>query len=230
MENVPNVPKLVKHAENYIMLNRPEQVQPIGFDDARMAVWEIGRKKLEILNRSWNVRPENREVIRNVIKYFINDPSCTYDLNKGLYLFGGNGVGKTFLMDVMQLFCKVLKNTGKEFEVASTLDIVENIRFFEKYGREGDEIPFEKYCRHRSFCFDDLGAEQCSIRVFGNNVTVMETVLTRRYRGFTKNGVLTHLTSNDTMRDLANKYGSRVVDRLNEMCTPVFISGESMRL
>ncbi|MEO1263936.1 MAG: hypothetical protein AAFZ15_34340 [Bacteroidota bacterium] len=204
--------------------------QAMDYEDARKYVFEIGKLKLAERGRVWEVDEYNRGVITETIKYFICDPSCEHDLNKGLFFFGGVGRGKTFLMEVMQVFCEAARIGQRQYLNVSTIDVVQKAKDYSEASRKDGNNPLSYYSDPgKVFCFDDLGAEPGTVKVYGNETAAMETILTKRYQRFINGFCLTHVTSNCTPDDLEKRYGTRLADRFNEMFNFILIGGESRR-
>ena len=162
---------------------------------------------------------QNRAVIELLTWYFSDDPrfeqaSPGYSLTKGIYLFGGVGVGKTH---IMSLFRAMQKHS---YRMVDCTDISAQ---YKKDGEEGiskyfhdHPIQERNYWGHqtRGFCFDDLGVESDG-RYFGNQQNVMERIIERRYRDRDK--TVTHIISNLTVQQIEERYGTRIRERCREM-------------
>lgn len=130
-----------------------------------------------------------------------------YSFKKGLFLQGNVGCGKTILMKTFRI------NPRNRFGVISCREVTY------KYQQFGDEI-FQKYSivqdddTSHGWCFDDLGTESVK-KHYGNETNVMAEILLNRYdrKLFHK----THITTNLTVTELEEIYGSRLQSRFREM-------------
>lgn len=150
-----------------------------------------------------------------------------YQLNKGIYLYGGYGTGKTSLM---RLFSE---NQHQSFRVISCQDLAD------AYVDEGEKIVTANISlqyvsdfndRVRFFgqeysgqCFDDLGAESVGKR-YGKDQNVMEAILRRRYTKGSEVWQGTHVTTNITATDVELMYGKRIRSRFREMFNAIKFS------
>lgn len=139
-------------------------------------------------------------------------------LKKGLALFGGVGVGKTTLMGLFQ------ENHVQSYTV------IPCIKLANKYTDEGPE-GIERYFssikipvngnrfgnRELGICFDDLGTETIPAKHFGNDKNVMAELILSRYENRNIPLNQTHITTNLTVDEIEQKYGTRVKDRMREM-------------
>ena len=60
--------------------------------------WETLLRIARAICPEFEINDQNRAIYENGVKYFAGDPSCKYDLRKGLYFFGPVGVGKLFTL------------------------------------------------------------------------------------------------------------------------------------
>jgi len=164
----------------------------------------------------FEIDEENREVVLNILQYFTSDPRFNGNLEKGLFLMGGVGVGKTTLM---RFFCR---NQKRSFKIESCREAES------KFAQDGDEYlhklshnipiainsdPFGH--TEIGFCFDDLGTE-ANGKHFGKEKNVMAEILLNRYDNDLPYAS-THVTTNLTANEIKEQYGSRVTDRIREM-------------
>jgi len=182
----------------------------------------------EYFSMQYVVNDSNRDVIANICRYFANDVNFKGDLNKGLILMGGVGVGKT---SIMRFF---LKNQRFSYRVDSCRDVESNFasigdEYIDKVSSNldiaGNADPFG----HKiiGFCFDDLGTE-ANGKHYGKEKNVMAEVILNRYDNASAELSLppnerrmpfisTHLTTNLTTDELKKQYGTRVTDRMKQM-------------
>lgn len=158
----------------------------------------------------------------------------SYDLNKGVILFGSVGTGKTSVMRIMQrAFHK------KPFKIASARHVARDcvasdkpMKIIDDYGRHSYRRTQYGHVDYKSpinVCFDDLGAELSSIKHYGNIFPVMEDIIQDRYIEFIERGLITHFTTNMNAKMIEEIYGKRTIDRIVQMCNAVNMDGDSLR-
>jgi DNA replication protein DnaC len=164
---------------------------------------------------------EDNAVMLQIYAYLTkNADLCTFyniDLNKGLFLSGKTGVGKTIHMKLIRQFMNF--KTRFRMKTCHSLAL--------EYMNTGSEIimyygrNFVDYIDpntiNQSYCFDDLGAED-EVKHYGTQTNVLGQIILMRYELFQNRRVLTHFTSNLTAPQIEKCYGERVRSRLREMC------------
>jgi len=174
---------------------------------------------------------DNRELLTLLSWYFAGDKRFEsaaegYSLSKGLYIYGAVGIGKTY---IMKLFTDMQR---KPFRMKDCSDISAE---FKKEGEEGITKYFRDIQIHerhewghteRGWCFDDLGTESDG-RYFGNQVNVMERIFEVRYRNHER--LTTHIISNLTVKQVEERYGVRIRERLREMMNVVYFTASKSR-
>lgn len=155
----------------------------------------------------------------------IQNPS----LDKGLFLAGNFGVGKTWLMRLFQ------RNNRQVFTVQNAKAIAD---MFESDGEEAvkkfKESPLlpsndveNFYHTRMGLCIDDLGTEQIKNH-YGNKKNVIGDLIELRYASG-NTGDLLHLTTNLTGTQLSDFYGGRVASRLREIMNIIDFIGSDLR-
>jgi DNA replication protein DnaC len=162
------------------------------------------------------IRQPDYDLVRRLLVYFLADASqaaqLDIDLNKGIILSGPIGCGKTSLMSLMRL----IPGPDRNFTLKPTRDV--SFEFIQ----DGFEV-IHRYSRlsfhangPRTYCFDDLGAEQ-ALKYYGNECNVMAEVILSRYEFQTAFKMRTHLTTNLKASEVDQMYGPRVRSRMREM-------------
>lgn len=174
----------------------------------------------------YTVDDDNVTIVQELCKYFTGDSRFNGDLNKGLLLAGGVGVGKTTMMKFF------MKNQVQSYRMESCREVES------KFSADGEQFVY--FCSfmipiatnadpfgHQSvgICFDDLGTE-ANAKHYGKEKNVMAEIILNRYDNklpFTA----THITTNLTAEELAKQYGSRVTDRMRQMFNIIEFSPET---
>lgn len=169
----------------------------------------------------FEIDDNNREIMNQMYLYAIGSEDCKWNINKGIYLAGKNGCGKTILM---HSFCEVLHFiSGKTVEMISASDLCDMIA----------EKGFKSFTTRPLF-IDELGREKLEMNAFGNKIRPMKELIAKRYNM----GARTFFTSNFKVATLAKwrdekgeiiGYGSEIGGRIREMTTIVEMPGEDRR-
>ena len=134
------------------------------------------------------------------------------DENKGIFIYGNTGVGKTY-------FCHTLQNAKK----GTVENFVSLLYEFRDYIQSGFyNVKMKEMCDVDYLIIDDIGAEKTSDFV----VEFLYTIVNRRYENMKR----TVLTTNLQLPDFEKRYGDRVLSRISEMCVMVELTGDDKRL
>lgn len=158
-----------------------------------------------------------RGYVEQVIDWAMNpDKSC-------LMLAGGLGCGKTTMLNA---FCRMIQRLyysdisyerrGFQWEAATTVA---------DWATE-DRARYEEFMRCEWAAIDDIGTEPNEVTNFGRLVYPVRDLLMYRY----ENDLLTIVSTNLTPRQLSDKYGERLGDRMLEMFQMMVIKENSYRL
>lgn len=203
------------------MLQQKTTCAPIEIDELKAKEWFLEVCKSVI--PEFVVDDLNRKVISKFFQYTFRMPEFEQDgmsLNKGLLLLGPYGTGKTELFMIMQKAMALLKSP-LVFQAKVMWEIAQQ---FTKEGFEATEIV-------KGHCFfDEMGLDgREAVQNFGNKVNISDVVVLSRYNDFKSNQVLSHFTSNKTLKELKEYLDGRSADRLLEMCNVIALTGESRR-
>lgn len=158
-----------------------------------------------------------------------NQIGLEFKLNKGIWLWGNPGVGKSLLM---QMFSR---NRRLCYQVVQCPKIVAGYvkhgdDHIARYGRliEEADTALSFYQTEQGICYNDLGVETVPAKHYGTPVNVMESIFLDTY----ENKVPfwhRHVTTNLTIDQLKETYGIRFVDRIKQCFNIIEVHGESLR-
>jgi len=186
------------------------------------------------LEVSPDYKPElaDRDILNSIYAWvWKNDGSNTLklDYNKGLFLYGPLGRGKTLTIQALRLYMNGVKSRvaamrddwrlGAWMKSASELANI--------YAAEGQPALIG-YCRPEvNLVIDEFGREPNPAKYFGTEMNVMQFLLQLRYDQ--RRNSVTHVTTNLTLPDIASRYGDYVADRCLEMFNFIEYRGDSLR-
>lgn len=127
-------------------------------------------------------------------------------------------------MSVMQVFSDSANIEFRKFRFCTCADIADEVE------EKGNQAMRPYFSGSKDICFDDLGQESTTVKRYGNDLNVMERILTKRYANFVNGKCITHITTNLDLEEIEQIYGSRVSDRFSEMFTEVFFPGPTRRV
>ena len=171
--------------------------------------------------RSYEIDDSNREILNQMFLYVIGSEDCKWNIDKGIYLAGKVGCGKTLLL---QSLCEVL-----HFISDHTIEMIPAPELCRLIAEKG----FDRFATRPLF-IDELGRESLEINAFGNKIHPIKELMSIRYN----NGARTFFTSNYKLSTLSKwrnekgeliGYGSDIGDRISEMTNIVEMPGESRR-
>ncbi len=171
--------------------------------------------------RTFDVDDANCDTILQMWLYASGSDDCRWNLNKGIYMGGKVGCGKTILM---YAFCEVL-----HFISGNTVEMIPAPDLCRMIAEKGYE-PFAT----RPLFIDEVGREPMEMKAFGNIIHPIKELMAIRYnRGartfFTSNFKITSLSRwRDDKGELVG-YGQDIGDRIREMMNIVELPGDSRR-
>lgn len=196
----------------------------------------IGQRR----NPRFEIDEENRFAYANFIRWCHCDPAMNAidpatgkpvkgDLRRGIYIAGNTGTGKSWCLDIMQMYC-ILWGFKIAFPYEQTDDVLSwaGVRadaICDAYTEKG---TFAQFKERPVLAIQDFGSEPRESLFMGNRVDVMRQLI--EYRG-DKADQLTLITSNLKLggQKLLDRYGDRVASRLHEMCNYFEIRGKDRR-
>lgn len=184
------------------------------------------------------VDEQNRWVYEQLIKWIqadatmqANDPTTGAivqgNLVKGIYLAGNTGSGKSLALQTLSIYRRIdnilIDINGETVNLSYRPIRVDEI--CDIYAKTGD---IAKYKRMPILCLQDFGSEPLEAQYMGNRLNVIQQLI--EYRG-DRHDLLTLISSNLSINNpkVHERYGSRVVSRLMEMCNYIVLKGADRR-
>ena len=190
----------------------------MSFDDARVYLLAAYQAEVERRHRVFE-RNEHFDIQLNLIAKYLTGGSKKF----GLMFCGLCGNGKTTWAKALQLLVSGLnlKNPINNLYYVFPLWNAKDLAMRSK----GNYNDWRNVMRYQLMIVDDLGTEPREVMEFGNVYTPLIDLITTRY----EEQLYTIFTTNLTPAQLEEKYGKRIVDRLNEMVEKVVFENESYR-
>lgn len=162
----------------------------------------------------------NPEVFQAIVEYGASELENRN--GRGLFIKGSCGIGKSYGVACLAEYFKWPRIPAKVLQVAyMTADDDQFLQFVD---------ALDYFGRPQTIVIDDLGTEDFPLMKYGTPCNLLADVLDRRYyEGFHRNGVRTIVTCNLTDKQLRERYGLRIDDRMNEMFTFATVEGRSLR-
>jgi DNA replication protein DnaC len=163
---------------------------------------------------------ETSKTALNALCAYFSGNEGELSLDKGIYLYGGCGVGKTTIFRAMQKarlkFRRPLAMTNLPVYCAEVL--------------EGSAETLTTLAS-KERVYDDAGAENAKIMQFGNARHIFPELIMIGYERLKRDGIMMHLTTNLAPSEIITRTGvdERVRSRLNEMFNIVLLDGVDNR-
>ena len=136
-----------------------------------------------------------------------------FDVQKGLFIVGATGCGKTCLILAVQQTLRQL-NDERCFAFKVMKDVSLQFQISRNY------LDIQPYY-DRNWCIDDMGYAEETVIDYGNRINLVDTIICQRYVNSNRSRIFTHITTNLSKSDMVVKYDSRTIDRFYEMCNLV---------
>ena len=191
---------------------------PMSYDDAKVYLLAAYQAEVERRHKVFE-RNEHFDTQLNLIANYLTGGSKKF----GLMFCGLCGNGKTTWAKALQLLVSGLnlKNPINNLYYVFPLCNAKDLAMRSKVNYS----DWRNVMRYQLMIVDDLGTEPREVMEFGNVYTPLIDLITTRY----EEQLYTIFTTNLTPAQLEEKYGKRIVDRLNEMVEKVVFENESYR-
>ena len=151
------------------------------------------------------------------------------------FIHGHTGVGKTHFLAAIVLDALKGRNTLKSFDrggryiinsefpfLVNLSDLLFELRDSYSSFKESEYDMLQKVKHARVLCLDDIGTDKPT----DWNIAILYQIINSRYN----HGKRTHIASNYTRKELAERYNDRIVSRITEMCVDIQLDGKDRRL
>lgn len=206
---------------------RPDYTPQMEFEEARVKFGKLLKAReaeLAVFKRRSDFKitftPEQAQIVRDLLKWFINDESSALPIHKGFYLYGSPG---TFKTEIVKLLCKF----AQQEQVPKALQFMDISQISDELLAKGPDVL--EQVRMYDRVFDEWGRKTLPVSYFGNKVDPAEWALEMRYKRFKSFGQITCFISNFDPQTLEKNLSEMAFDRLGEMATSVRMPGESRR-
>lgn len=181
------------------------------------------------INKKFTLPDEMKPTVNELFKWCMRLPG-ELDPQKGLWLWGDIGTGKSTMIRIINDFACLVRPEEKIGYNVHALPFCIYIRkamtICDAYQREGANGIYQYTVKDR-LCIDDLGAENPLTTYYGTPNNVIGDLLCRRYDRL--DHYQTFVTTNISPEQIAEIYGERVYDRCGEMFNFVRFAGYSFR-
>ncbi len=173
---------------------------------------------------------ENNKSLMNELFLYMSGFSSKLDSNKGLWLHGAIGTGKSTIIQILRTYDFQVNYKREEFDSSGGFGIISASMVSNQFARNGLD-GIDRYGSNNghpnTWSFDEVGREPNPTKYYGTEMNVMQFIFQIRYDY--RNQCLTHVTTNLKPEDIIVKYGDYIADRVNEMFNVIEIKGESRR-
>lgn len=215
--------------ENQTPISIPRMIRTIQSRFNYAECWvHLSLKGREKFGEEFTLKEDDATLIVRLICWMLRDEQVAkkmdVDIQKGIFLNGPVGAGKTSLM--------YLLNHLAQADQIHAMRSCRDISF--EFSADGFEViaRYAKKCfrahsyEPKTYCFDDLGLE-CSASHFGSHCQVMGEILLSRYDLFMHYRMLTHVTTNLNSQDIEDIYGKRVRSRMRQMFNVITFTSDT---
>lgn len=192
-----------------------DRAQVLG--EKRKRILEVGYLNPAYANYTFASVDDKESKVAKDMKQYADNFEKALKINKGIYLYGNAGVGKTFYASCI---ANEWRKKGGYVLIGSATDF---IRYFTKnYGRNEDaENQIRTY---PLMVIDDIGIERSN----ESTMSIMDEIIDMRYLA-KKPLICTSNFAPESLYSAEGAYGERIKSRLSEMCVSYPVTGKDRR-
>lgn len=218
--NIPDVGELMLQLRRQRITQQGFRL-PLGEEDAYELLYSALRVEVESKHRKFVADDETTRIVATLAKYLTSkDVHLT-----GLMFCGMCGNGKTTMLYALQNAVNWLKENNRfsKEQTERGLDRL-NVVDARTIVRRMKLKPME-LIKTPMLAIEDMGREPAEVLDYGNVTTPLTELLECRY----DERLFTVITTNLTGKQIREKYGVRIADRINEMMEVVVFKNGSYR-
>ena len=152
------------------------------------------------------------------------------DYDKGLFLYGPIGLGKSLTMLALRQYMNWVKahyeQKRDDYRLCAWMKSASELANI--YAVDGQPALLSYAAADVNLVIDEFGREPCPAKYFGTEMNVLQFLLQLRYDH--RRSSITHVTTNMKLEDIAPIYGAYVADRCIEMFNFIEYKGQSFRI
>ena len=193
---------------------------------------EVFRSCLLKVEPKFDPAKADRKVLNSIFAWIWKKDSINVlglDYEKGFYLYGPLGLGKSMTLLAMRKYMNSVVDRHKhmkgDYRLKSwwkTASELANI-----YAADGQPALMQYTAHDVNLVIDEFGREPNPANNYGTKMNVLQFVLQLRYDH--RRTSVTHITTNMRLEDIEPRYGDYVADRCKEMFNFIEFDGDSLR-
>ena len=176
----------------------------------------IKRLSMAVFPNELILEAELKTIIGQIVLWYSNDERFKLDINKGLFLRGNCGTGKTIITQIIVDIINFGDNKNPIFI---------NARDLQNLYSNNDLEQIDALKKRFLVIIDDVGVESADVKNYGNVIEPFNDLLDYRYR----NRMETIITTNLTPEKIKDVYGERILDRFKESFNEYIFDFKSKR-
>jgi len=155
-------------------------------------------------------------IIGQIVLWFANDNRFKGKIEKGLFIRGNCGTGKTMILETL---LDIIECGDKR------IAILIHVRDLQDLYLKNDVEKIDVLKNRFLLMIDDLGVENTDIKNYGNVLEPFNDLFDYRYR----NRLDTIVTTNETPEKIKIAYGDRTIDRFKQVFNEYVFDFKSLR-
>jgi DNA replication protein DnaC len=233
---VETIGKAINYIWQSINKNKIGAPEEVNYTLVRRVFWdalkikiasERGLNKIDALGLTPDISGNLPTVLPNLINWLIQSKNGDYPINKGLWIWGDLGTGKTTIIQTaahtMAFFWHRYGWEQGRFKVVSMDE-----KILELYSE--NKTDWIKKMATGFIAIDELREDHLTFKLYGNNIPLIANILTARYNLWQREGTRTIVTTNISPARLATVLNDpRAYDRVKQMFHTVEIQGKNKR-